>query len=496
MLFETLIAVGVSWAIATIVGSLSRSKTNLTRLGTNPGPFSLRIWWARWKWYKHGHEDVIQNYEQLKSTNFVIQTLMGDTIVLAPKFLDELNMLPESKLNSTAALVESVMGEHTGVDLLLRDHLTSDICRGSLRKNLATFLPLMAEELRTAMAGQLTRATDENPITCTAYELLFSFIHRISSLVFVGKPYCYDSVWTGAVTALPIHVEITKFILLPFPAFLRRFIAPLIPRRNRIFHERTAVRNLLFPASEENANKEEPSVMQLFIKSGKDTDPDRITARLLILTAAALHTSSMAITHVIFDLCAMPEYVEPLRSEAQAALAQENGEWQLSTIKRLRRLDSFLKESQRVNQSTFLGFDRKVMSPIELSDGKTVLPRGASIAIPGVLMARDSIFYDDPQRFDGFRFYQPDEENVGSANTQHDYTGIEPGNLSWGSGRFTCPGRWYGAAMIKLIVANLLLDYEFSFPPGQTERPPNTKYDTDVHPNFDQKIVLRKRHSA
>lgn len=61
----------------------------------------------------------------------------------------------------------------------------------------------------------------------------------------------------------------------------------------------------------------------------------------------------MAVTHAIFDLCAMPEYFEPLRSEAQTALAQDNGEWKFSTLKRLRRLDSFLKESQRVNQSTF-----------------------------------------------------------------------------------------------------------------------------------------------
>lgn len=61
---------------------------------------------------------------------------MGDTIVLAPKFLSELNMLPESKLSSTAALVDSVMGQYSGVDLLLKDHLTSDICRGPFTRNL------------------------------------------------------------------------------------------------------------------------------------------------------------------------------------------------------------------------------------------------------------------------------------------------------------------------------------------------------------------------
>lgn len=61
----------------------------------------------------------------------------------------------------------------------------------------------------------------------------------------------------------------------------------------------------------------------------------------------------MAIAHAIFDLCAVPEYVEALRLEAQTSLAQDNGVWKLTTIKKLHRLDSFLKESQRMNHSTF-----------------------------------------------------------------------------------------------------------------------------------------------
>lgn len=75
-------------------------------------------------------------YEQDKDTNYVIQTLMGDTVVLAPKYLPELNMLPESKLSSTAAMVDSVLGKYNGVNLLLKDHLTSDIFRGSFTRNL------------------------------------------------------------------------------------------------------------------------------------------------------------------------------------------------------------------------------------------------------------------------------------------------------------------------------------------------------------------------
>jgi len=45
-------------------------------------------------------------------------------------------MLPESTLNATAALVDSVLGSYSGVDILLNGHLSSDICRGQLTKNL------------------------------------------------------------------------------------------------------------------------------------------------------------------------------------------------------------------------------------------------------------------------------------------------------------------------------------------------------------------------
>jgi len=45
-------------------------------------------------------------------------------------------MLPESSLNATAALVDSVLGSYSGVDILLNGHLSSDVCRGPLVRNM------------------------------------------------------------------------------------------------------------------------------------------------------------------------------------------------------------------------------------------------------------------------------------------------------------------------------------------------------------------------
>lgn len=79
-----------------------------------------------------------------------------------------------------------------------------------------------------------------------------------------------------------------------------------------------------------------------------DGQPHKLAHRLLILTLAAVHTTSMAATQTLFDLCVHPEYMEPLREEISQAV-QEDGAFTKQTLTKLRKLDSFMRESQRLN---------------------------------------------------------------------------------------------------------------------------------------------------
>ena len=58
----------------------------------------------------------------------------------------------------------------------------------------------------------------------------------------------------------------------------------------------------------------------------------------------------MAAIHALFDLGSMPEYIDELREEIQSVRSVEDSGWSFETIEGLRRLDSFLKESMRMNQ--------------------------------------------------------------------------------------------------------------------------------------------------
>ena len=134
------------------------------------------------------------------------------------------------------------------------------------------------------------------------------------------------------------------------------------------------------------------------------------------------------------------------------------------------------------------------MSPIQLSDSTTALPTGMFINMPAGPMSRDPAFYDNPDTFDSHRFCRPAKRGGGAAHPpEHDFTGMERGNVAWGSGRLSCPGRWYASAMNKLIIAKLLVLYSIQFPEGQSTRPPSIYEDGTIIPSPTQQILMCKR---
>jgi hypothetical protein len=65
----------------------------------------------------------------------------------------------------------------------------------------------------------------------------------------------------------------------------------------------------------------------------------------------------MAATHVIFDLAARPEYIQPLRDEIQQVIDEDGQDTdgdgfvklKKMSMTKLRKMDSFVKESQRLS---------------------------------------------------------------------------------------------------------------------------------------------------
>jgi cytochrome P450 len=103
--------------------------------------------------------------------------------------------------------------------------------------------------------------------------------------------------------------------------------------------------------------------------------------------------------------------------------------------------------------------------------------------MPAGPMAMDPEYYRDPQTFSATRF----SGNKGSATElvteksqrMHEFV------------RFTCPGRWYASAVMKIIIAQIILKYDVKFPERQRERLPNVYLDLIVEPNPKQVVHFR-----
>ena len=123
------------------------------------------------------------------------------------------------------------------------------------------------------------------------------------------------------------------------------------------------------------------------------------------------------------------------------------------------------------------------MSTTKLSDGTVLLP-GDTIAMPSGPMTQDPFYYTNQPKFHGYRFYsaRAKEQEV-KGRSDNEYSEIEPSNLSWGHGRFSCPGRRYASLMIKLLLATLILEYVSG---GKTARPLDFVMDVHVLPDMKQ----------
>lgn len=159
---------------------------------------------------------------------------------------------------------------------------------------------------------------------------------------------------------------------------------------------------------------------------------------------------------------------------------------------KLRKLDSFMKESQRMNPLGLLTFKHRVMNNLTLPDG-VVIPKGYNIGCPTSSIAKDDTLWEKPFEFDGFRFerlrQQPGHENKHQFVT----TGID--SLYFGHGKYACPGRFLADAEIKLILINLILNYDFKLPDG-TSRPENVEMNSGVMADPTKTILLKRSSKA
>ena len=148
----------------------------------------------------------------------------------------------------------------------------------------------------------------------------------------------------------------TAFTLRMFPSFMHPILALLLPSRNRLQKHLKEAEEIIEPLIKRHQLKDKTereeigTLLDWMLDNaiGTEAEPAEMTSRQLILTLASIHTTALAIAHVLFDLCAHPEYLEPLRQEiGEVSSAHKGVDFLHQGLPKLEKLDSFLAESQR-----------------------------------------------------------------------------------------------------------------------------------------------------
>ncbi|KAF7367741.1 hypothetical protein MSAN_00838000 [Mycena sanguinolenta] len=217
-----------------------------------------------------------------------------------------------------------------------------------------------------------------------------------------------------------------------------------------------------------------------------------LTLRIMSINMAAIHTSSATFTQALFDLTTHPEYLLPMREEAECVVAEEG--WSKAALNRMVKIDSFLRESQRVNISVPLVMRRKIVAKegFQFSDG-TILPSGSYLTVAARPTHYDESKYENAAKFDGFRFARERTEYQASNDVfkrQMISTAVD--HLPFGTGKHACPGRFFAAMELKAMMAHLVLNYDVK-PEVEGVRPADVIFGEIIFPNPAGRVRFRKR---
>lgn len=192
--------------------------------------------------------------------------------------------------------------------------------------------------------------------------MLLGLLTRSTSRIICGDSICRNEQWLETVTDYTINVGTTVILLRPFPKFLRPLVAKFLPSVRKLNKQIRFVKYELFipminarrHAERHDPNYQKPDDFLQWMMDGadslRDADPDFMAHNLfIIMSLAVVHTSSMLMTHMLYDLIEMPEYLEPLREEIKNTLTDGWANATQASFISQHRMDSFMKEVQRFN---------------------------------------------------------------------------------------------------------------------------------------------------
>ncbi|KAF2029035.1 cytochrome P450 monooxygenase-like protein [Setomelanomma holmii] len=440
-----------------------------------------------------------EGYQKFKNCVFRITTSDGeDNVVIPPILLPELRKLPDDVLSFPKAVDRSMETKYTKIitDAKLSAHtIKSDLTPALTRLN-----PMICGEVDAAIRQYLPPCSDWTEVRMDS--TLVDIVARVSGRVFVGPDLCQDPEYLECGSKYTIFVMQAVHAIKPIRPWLRPFLVPRLPEIQRLRDmEKRAAKHLQpiirerVEAEKNDPNWQKPDDMLQWLMTRSAEDGiftiGEMAKLQLGLIFAAIHTTTMTATNILYTLAVTPEYIKHLREEIQNASVENNGIITSRALQQMEKLDSYMKEVTRLWPPGITSFGRRVLKGITLSNGQYI-PPGVIIEVPSQAVYADSEHYPDSETFDGFRHYKLRRGGTATDHARHQFVTTNDTNLTFGYGRHACPGRFFAANEIKMILARLILEFDIKMPGDATERYKQMEFGRTTAPSPGKTIMLKR----
>ncbi|KAK1674683.1 cytochrome P450 [Colletotrichum godetiae] len=377
------------------------------------------------------------------ATPFRVLTDQGNIIMLRPQHGEEIRNDPRFSVDKP--IIELFQAKYPGFEPFMEGAIPTKPLQNVVKLRVTKSLAKITQPL-----------SDECAVT------LQEFLGGTKGWPLTSKTDSQDIVLRDLIIRLISRIVLGMRKLRLWPSFLKTLATNYIPECKDLKAQVKEAWDLVAAELEarhaKNDGKEYNDAIYWFEEhaAGK---PYNFGASQLMLAVVSIGTTSDLITQAMVDILQHPELIGPLREEIIACLEKEG--WKKTALYNMKLLDSVLNESQRLKPNQISSMFRQAIADVTLSDG-TKIPKGSSVAVSGERM-RDPVFYENPNEFDGYRFLRMRESGKPGQEAAAQLVTTSVNHLGFGHGEHSCPGRFFAASEAKIIIAHLLLKYDWNY---------------------------------
>ncbi|KZT02239.1 cytochrome P450 [Laetiporus sulphureus 93-53] len=427
-----------------------------------------------YRYYHHAREMLQEGYNKYR----VFKVPMVDqwiVIVSGARMNEELQRFPDTHMSFLEAAEDFLFMRYTIAPDANKLPIHINVIKGPLTRNLGVIYSDVVDEMKAAFPENIPASEEWTDVD--VLNAMANIVARASNRVFVGLPLCRNKEYLQNVVDLTWNFSKGRAILSLVPGFLHGIVGPLLPwSRRAIRKASTYLKPMIVERQKESQQKgmawvDKPNDFLMWLieeanRAGKTAD--LIVQGVIMSNFAAIHTSSHSITQAVYHLAVSPEPMKLLRDEIEDAVSKHG--WTRTAVQQMWKLDSFMHESQRINGISGVSVMRKALRDVTFSDG-TRIPAGTLVAAAATATHLDGDYYEDPAVFRPFRY--SDMRMDESQRLRQQFVSTSPEYIAFGHGKHACPGRFFAVNELKLMMAYLILNYDFKFE-GRRDRPANT----------------------